>query len=65
VNASDYAICQFRFLSPLLLAHGRWNYRRMAYVVTYIFYKNILEAVSMFFFAFWYTAHTHHRTFSE
>jgi phospholipid-transporting ATPase len=46
VNASDYAICQFRFLRNLLLAHGRWNYRRMAFIVAYIFYKNILMSIS-------------------
>ena len=29
VNASDYAIAQFKYLRRLLLLHGRWNYRRM------------------------------------
>lgn len=28
VLASDYSIAQFRFLSRLLLVHGRWDYRR-------------------------------------
>ncbi len=30
VNASDYAIAQFRFLKPLLLVHGRNNYIRIS-----------------------------------
>ena len=42
VNASDYAIGQFCFLSRLLLVHGRWNYRRMALLVCYMFYKNVI-----------------------
>jgi phospholipid-translocating ATPase len=28
VNASDYAIAQFRFLKRLLLVHGHWSYAR-------------------------------------
>ncbi len=32
VNSSDFAIAQFRFLEPLLLVHGRWNYRRVSKV---------------------------------
>ncbi len=32
VNSSDYAIAQFRFLKPLLLVHGRYNYIRLAKV---------------------------------
>jgi phospholipid-transporting ATPase len=39
--ASDYAISQFRFLAKLLLVHGAWNYRRLANVILYSFYKNI------------------------
>ena len=42
VNSSDVAIAQFRFLTRLLLVHGRWNYRRMAFLVKYSFYKNML-----------------------
>jgi magnesium-transporting ATPase (P-type) len=30
VLASDYAITRFRFLLPLLLVHGHWNYRRQS-----------------------------------
>jgi len=45
VNSSDFAIAQFRFLEPLLLVHGRWNYRRIAKVVLYSFYKNIVLTI--------------------
>ncbi len=52
VNASDYAIAQFRFLTPLLLKHGRYNYIRMSNLVCYTFYKNINMSMTMFWFNF-------------
>lgn len=52
VNASDYAIGQFRFLSVLLLKHGRYNYIRMSALINYMFYKNILMSSSMFWINF-------------
>lgn len=30
----------------------RWNYRRMSLIVAYIFYKNILQSIANFYFAF-------------
>lgn len=33
VMASDFAIAQFRFLTDLLLVHGRWSYLRLCKVV--------------------------------
>ncbi|EFC35904.1 predicted protein [Naegleria gruberi] len=50
VNASDYAIGQFRFLKRLLLVHGRWNYRRVSKLVVYVFYKNILFFLTQLWF---------------
>jgi len=52
VNSSDVAIAQFRFLTKLLLVHGRWNYRRLSKVVLYSFYKNIALTVSTLMFQF-------------
>jgi magnesium-transporting ATPase (P-type) len=52
VNASDYAIAQFRFLRSLLLVHGRWNYRRMSKLVCYMFYKNILLVMAQWCYSF-------------
>ncbi|EED95897.1 hypothetical protein THAPSDRAFT_26702 [Thalassiosira pseudonana CCMP1335] len=40
VNASDFAIAQFRYLESLLLIHGRWNFMRMSKAVLFFFYKN-------------------------
>ncbi|CAK4656690.1 hypothetical protein LEN26_000892 [Aphanomyces euteiches] len=48
VNASDYAIAQFAFLTRLLLVHGRANYERLAKLVLYIIYKNILLITAQF-----------------
>lgn len=40
VNASDFAIAQFRFLEQLILVHGRWDFFRSSVVVLFSFYKN-------------------------
>ncbi|KAL3658454.1 hypothetical protein V7S43_016587 [Phytophthora oleae] len=58
VNSSDYALGQFRFLSNLILVHGRWNYNRVAALVVYTFYKNIAYNVSMFWYTLWPTAYS-------
>lgn len=50
VNASDFAIAQFRFLQDLVLIHGRWNFLRMARVVLFSFYKNAAMAGTMIVF---------------
>lgn len=44
VNASDFAIAQFRFLEPLILVHGRWDFLRLSTVVLFSFYKNAMMA---------------------
>ena len=44
VNASDFAIAQFRFLESLILIHGRWDFMRQATVVLFSFYKNAVMA---------------------
>ncbi|KAL5190953.1 Phospholipid-transporting ATPase 1 [Glycine soja] len=38
VMASDFAMGQFRFLVPLLLIHGHWNYQRLGYMILYVLY---------------------------
>ena len=52
VNASDYAIGQFRFLKRLLLVHGRWSYRRVSKLVLYCFYKNTVFFLTQLWFIF-------------
>ncbi|KAH9288212.1 hypothetical protein KI387_032329, partial [Taxus chinensis] len=50
VMASDFAISQFRFLTDLLLVHGRLSYVRISKVLTYVFYKNITLIMTQFWF---------------
>ncbi|KAJ9563811.1 hypothetical protein OSB04_008971 [Centaurea solstitialis] len=52
VMASDFAIAQFRFLTDLLLVHGRWSYLRLCKVVSYFFYKNLTFTLTQFWFTF-------------
>jgi len=39
VMSSDFAIAQFRFLTRLVLVHGRWSYKRLAEAIANFFYK--------------------------
>ncbi|KAJ3354917.1 hypothetical protein HDU83_004325 [Entophlyctis luteolus] len=50
VMASDYAICQFKYLTKLLLVHGRWSYLRTAEMILNSFFKNIVWVMVLFFF---------------
>ncbi|KAL6595192.1 phospholipid-translocating P-type ATPase [Neocallimastix sp. 'constans'] len=50
--SSDYAICQFRYLSKLLIVHGRWSYYRIANMVLNFFYKNIVWVFVLFWYQF-------------
>ncbi|XP_049403242.1 phospholipid-transporting ATPase 1 isoform X1 [Solanum stenotomum] len=54
VMASDFAMGQFRFLVPLLLVHGHWNYQRMGYMILYNLYRNAI----LVFVLFWYALFT-------
>lgn len=52
VMASDFAISQFRFLTELLLVHGRLSYIRISKVVIYFFYKNMTLTMTQVWFTF-------------
>ena len=43
VMASDFAMGRFYFLEKLLLVHGHWSYSRVARMMLYFFYKNIVS----------------------
>ena len=49
-RAADYSIGQFRFLKNLLFCHGREAYRRNTYLISYMFYKNVLYVIPIFMF---------------
>lgn len=46
VMASDFAIAQFRFLTDLLLVHGRWSYLRLCKVWIFYNFKTLLIFVN-------------------
>ncbi len=52
VQASDYALPEFRMLWRLLFVHGRWNYIRISEMILYFFYKNMLFTLPQFIAAF-------------
>lgn len=52
VQAADFSFTQFRFLTHLLLAHGRWAYKRISWFICYYFYKNIAVVFAELWFAF-------------
>ena len=43
VIASDFAMGRFHFLQKLLLVHGHWCYSRLARLILYFFYKNVVS----------------------
>jgi P-type E1-E2 ATPase len=42
--SSDFAISRFKHLKKLLLVHGHWCYSRLARMVVYYFYKNVVSS---------------------
>ncbi|POW20980.1 hypothetical protein PSHT_02928 [Puccinia striiformis] len=48
--SADYALGQFRFLTKLLLVHGRWCYIRIADMHANFFFKNIIWTLVYFVF---------------
>jgi magnesium-transporting ATPase (P-type) len=53
VLASDYALPRFAYLERLLLVHGRWCYNRIGTFCCYFFYKNIIFALTLWWFNLW------------
>jgi len=49
VANADYVVSQWRFLPRLLLGYGHLNYRRMALVIAYIFYKSSILVWTAYF----------------
>ena len=52
VQASDFAIGEFRLLWNLILQHGRVNYLRQSEMILYFFYKNMVFTLPQLYFAF-------------
>ena len=52
VQASDFAIGEFKFLRRLLFFHGRINNNRISKMILYFFYKNFVFSIVQFVYAF-------------
>ncbi|XP_036429795.1 LOW QUALITY PROTEIN: probable phospholipid-transporting ATPase VD [Colossoma macropomum] len=52
VMSSDFAISRFKHLRKLLLVHGHWCYTRLANMILYFFYKNVMYVNLLFWFQF-------------
>ena len=53
VQASDFAIGEFRYLERLLFFHGRTNSNRIGRMILYFFYKNVVFTMLHFYYAFY------------
>eukprot|EP00835_Amoeboradix_gromovi_P001235 NODE_53_length_26956_cov_0.387348.p1 type:complete len:1270 gc:universal NODE_53_length_26956_cov_0.387348:14886-11077(-) len=51
--SSDFAIAQFRYLTKLLLVHGRWTYNRISGLIVNFFYKNCVWVFCLFYYQFY------------
>ena len=52
VQASDFAIGEFKFLRRLLFFHGRSNNNRISNMIIYFFYKNFVFTILQFVYSF-------------
>ena len=52
VQASDFAIPEFRFLHRLILYHGRTRYLSISQFILYFFYKNFVLTLPQYYFAY-------------
>ncbi|KAK5148415.1 hypothetical protein LTR04_000654, partial [Oleoguttula sp. CCFEE 6159] len=52
-RTSDYSIAQFRFLTKLLLVHGRWNYIRTCKYTVGTFWKEMMFYLTQALFQRW------------
>jgi len=52
-RTSDYSIAQFRFLTKLLLVHGRWNYIRICKYTVGTFWKEMLFYLTQALYQRW------------
>ena len=52
VQASDFAIGEFKILKRLLFYHGRNNLYRISKMILYFFYKNFVFTMTQYYFSF-------------
>ncbi|XP_072220814.1 phospholipid-transporting ATPase VD isoform X1 [Leuresthes tenuis] len=52
VMSSDFAISRFQHLRKLLLVHGHWCYNRLANMILFFIYKNVMYVNLLFWYQF-------------
>ncbi|XP_019744389.1 phospholipid-transporting ATPase VD isoform X1 [Hippocampus comes] len=52
VMSSDFAISRFKHLCRLLLVHGHWCFSRLANMMLYFIYKNVMYVNLLFWYQF-------------
>ncbi|XP_077418716.1 phospholipid-transporting ATPase VD isoform X1 [Vanacampus margaritifer] len=52
VMSSDFAISRFKHLRKLLLVHGHWCFSRLANMMLYFIYKNVMFVNLLFWYQF-------------
>ncbi|XP_031722586.1 phospholipid-transporting ATPase VD [Anarrhichthys ocellatus] len=52
VMSSDFAVSRFKHLRKLLLVHGHWCYSRLANMILYFIYKNVMYVNLLFWYQF-------------
>ncbi|XP_076604727.1 phospholipid-transporting ATPase VD [Chaetodon auriga] len=52
VMSSDFAISRFKHLRKLMLVHGHWCYSRLANMILYFIYKNVMYVNLLFWYQF-------------
>ncbi|KAK8170391.1 hypothetical protein BC567DRAFT_210210 [Phyllosticta citribraziliensis] len=52
-RVSDYSMAQFRFLTKLLLVHGRWNYNRVCKYTVSTFWKEFVFYLTQALYQRW------------
>uniref|UniRef100_A0A8C5GUG7 Phospholipid-transporting ATPase n=1 Tax=Gouania willdenowi TaxID=441366 RepID=A0A8C5GUG7_GOUWI len=52
VMSSDFAISRFKHLGKLLFVHGHWCYFRLANMIHYFIYKNVMYVNLLFWYQF-------------
>ncbi|XP_037550714.1 probable phospholipid-transporting ATPase VD [Nematolebias whitei] len=52
VMSSDFAISRFKHLKKLLLVHGHWCCHRLANMILYFIYKNVMYVNLLFWYQF-------------
>ncbi|XP_076013152.1 phospholipid-transporting ATPase VD isoform X2 [Genypterus blacodes] len=52
VMSSDFAVSRFKHLKKLLLVHGHWCCSRLAHMILYFIYKNVMFVNLLFWYQF-------------